>query len=129
MPTAETRKKAVVPARPQGDVAVQLTVDRRGERAAVERVVRRKIAWLRRHFPEIGSCRVTIDVPHRRQRSGRLHRVRVGMVLNGSAVRATRNPSLATHEDALVAIHDAFAAAHRGLSERAHRHEEKRRTK
>ena len=129
MPTAEVQTKAAVSAHPDWDVAVQLTVDRRGEKADVERVVRRKIAWLRRHFPEISSCRVTIDVPHRRQRSGRLHRVRIGLVLHGSAVRATRSPSLATHEDALVAVHDAFAAVHREMTERAHRHEEERRTR
>jgi hypothetical protein len=35
----------------------------------------------------------------------------------------------ATHEDALVAIHDAFAAEHRELTERVHRREEKRRTR
>jgi ribosome-associated translation inhibitor RaiA len=129
MPTAEAQTKAAVAARPEWDVAVQMTVDRRGEKADVERVVRRKIASLRRQFPDISSCRVMIDVPHRRQRSGRLHRVRIGIVLHGSTVRATRSPSLATHEDALVAIHDAFAAVHREMSERAHRHEEKRRTK
>jgi len=116
-------------ARADGDVSVQLAVDGGGDKTVVERVLRRKVAWLRRHFPAIRSCRVAVDVPHRRPHRGRLHRVRIGIVLRGAAsVSATRNPSLATHEDALVAIHDAFAAVHRELAERAHRHEERRRT-
>jgi putative sigma-54 modulation protein len=131
MGTAQTHAAVAGPqtARADWEGAVQLAVDGRGDKRTVERVVRRKIAWLRRHFPEIRSCRVMVDVPHRRQHSGRLHRVRIGIALHGAeAVRATRNPSLATHENALVAIHDAFAAVHRELAERAHRHEVRRRT-
>lgn len=111
------------------DVRVRLRVDRREETPAVERLVRRKITWLRRHFPDLESCRVTVDVPHHRQRSGRQHRVRVRLVARGAAVRATRSPALAAYEDPLVAVHDAFAAAHRELDARAHRREEDRRTR
>jgi ribosome-associated translation inhibitor RaiA len=98
------------------DVAVQLSVDRAGQKAEVERVVRRKIAWLRRHFPDITSCRVMIDVPHRSRRRGRLHRVRIGIILHGGPLNANRGPSIAAHEDAMVAIHDGFAAMHRELT-------------
>ena len=136
MSTAEAQATATGPTvggaprsgRREWDVAMQLRVDCRGQKATVPRSVRRKIAWLRRHFPDITSCRVVIDVPHRRQRSGRLHRVRIGVVLHGAPVSATRSPSLATHEEAMVAVHDAFAAMHRELTERAHRHERRRRT-
>jgi ribosome-associated translation inhibitor RaiA len=123
--TVGRRGRAAV--RTRGAVAIELAMERRGEEALVERVLRRKIAGLRRRFPEIGSCRVAIDVPHRRSHRGRLHRVRIAIVFGGSTVRATRHPSLAAHEDARVAIHDAFAAVQRELTERAHRHEEKRR--
>lgn len=107
------------PVRGESDVAVQLGVDGVGNKAMVERVVHRKIAWLLRHFPGITSCRVAIDVPHRRRRSGRLHRVRIGVVVQGTPVSATRSPSLATHENAILAVHDAFAAMHGELSDRA----------
>jgi ribosome-associated translation inhibitor RaiA len=132
MATAQAHVSAGDPktGRSDWDVAVQLTVNGRGNKTTVERVLRRKIAWLRRHFPEIRSCRVAVDVPHRHPHRGRLHRVRIGIVLHGTGgVRATHSPSLATHEDALVAIHDAFAAVHRELAERAHRHEERRRVR
>jgi ribosome-associated translation inhibitor RaiA len=111
------------------DVRVRLRVDRREETPAVERLVRRKIAWLRRHFPELESCRVTVDVPHHGQRGGRQHRVRVRLAVRGAAVRATRSPGLSTYQDPLVAVHNAFAAAHRELGARTHRREEERRTR
>jgi hypothetical protein len=132
MPTAQTHTAAAdaKAAQSDRDVAVQLAVDGEGDRRTMERLARRKIAWLRRHFPDIRSCRVLVDVPHRRRHQGRLHRVRIGIVLHGAdGVHATRNPSLATHEDALVAIQDAFAAVHRELAERTHRHELRRRTR
>jgi hypothetical protein len=118
-----TERRAVRDPRRAWDVRVRLRVDRREETPTVERLVRRKIAWLRRHFPGLEACRVTVDVPHHRQRSGRQHRVRVGLVVRGAAVRATRNPALAAYEDPLVAVHDAFAAAHRALGARTRRRE------
>jgi hypothetical protein len=114
---------------PTTDVRVRLRVDRREETPMVERLVRRQVDRLRRHFPGIESCRVTVDVPHHRQRSGRKHRVCVGVVVRGAAVRATRAAALAAYEDPLVAVHDAFAAAHRALGARAHRREDERRSR
>ncbi|MET0551493.1 MAG: HPF/RaiA family ribosome-associated protein [Vicinamibacteria bacterium] len=129
MSTAGVATAAGGPARAAWDVQVRLHVDRRAETPGVERLVRRKVAWLRRHFPELESCRVTVDVPHHRQRSGRLHRVRIALAAQGAAVRATRSPALSTYEDPLVAVHDAFAAAHRELGALTHRPEEERRTR
>lgn len=131
MQTSETQTTAVAAGarrrRGAWDVEVRLHVDRRQETPAVERLVRRRIAWLRRHFPDLESCRVTVDVPNHRRRGGRLHRVRVGLVLGGAAVRAARSATPAAYEDPLAAVRDAFAAAHRELDERVHRRDEQRR--
>ena len=100
-----------------------------------------RVAWLAKFYPDIVSCRVLIEVPHRHHRNGRHFHVTVELTLpNGPAIVIKHEPSqhsavkdTATpehlkkagvanvHRDAHVAIHEAFNAARRRLQDFARR--------
>jgi hypothetical protein len=94
---------------------VQLEVDRVGDARDVARRVRGTLARLRRRFPDIDTYRVSIDAPLPGHRRRRRHRVRIGVVLHGSTARsgADGRPADPAHEEATLAIHDAFVAMRR----------------
>jgi cold shock CspA family protein/ribosome-associated translation inhibitor RaiA len=100
----------------------QVTLHGIGPSPAIEQVLRRKLAWLRRYFPRIVGCRVSVEAPPRHRRKGRLYSVRVDVTVPGGELVVARNPSLdQAHEDLLVAIRDAFDAARRELMDYARR--------
>lgn len=121
---ARSRRRTVVAKReaPTAGLPPQITLHGIGPSPAVERALRRKLAWLRRYYPRIMGCRVTVEDPHRHHRKGRLYSVRVDVTVPGGEVAAARSPSLHhAHEDLLVAIRDAFDAARRELMDYARR--------
>ncbi|MGZ3273336.1 MAG: cold shock domain-containing protein [Caulobacteraceae bacterium] len=69
------------------------------------------------------GCRVTVGKLSGRHRQGNLFQVRLQLTLPGGAeVVADRNPAADhAHEDAFVAVRDAFAAARRRLQDRERR--------
>jgi cold shock CspA family protein/ribosome-associated translation inhibitor RaiA len=100
----------------------QVTLRGMGPSAALERAIARKLAWLQRFYPRITGCHVTLEAPHRHRRKGRLYHVRIDLTVPGDALVVARHPSLhAAHEDALVAIADAFDAVRRELMDYARR--------
>jgi cold shock CspA family protein len=82
--------------------------------------IEREVADLERTFGRITSCRVSIEGPGHRHKQGGLYSVRVHLELPGDAeLAASRNPPQAqAHEDAYVAVRDAFQALRRQLRER-----------
>ena len=80
-----------------------------------------EIARLERFFGRITSCRVVVERPQHRRRHGDLYSVSVHLSLpGGREVVASRNPDADhAHEDAGVAIRDAFSAARRQLQDEA----------
>lgn len=100
----------------------QITLHGIAPSPAIEQALRRKMAWLRRYFPRILACRVTVEAPHRHQRKGQLYNVRIDLTVPGGALAVARSPSLhQAHEDLLVAVRDAFDAARRELMDYARR--------
>jgi len=86
---------------------------------ALEASVREHVAKLERLAPDMISCRVTIEAPHRHHAQGNLYAVHVDLRLPGSEAVANRDPSAHhSHEDAHVALRDAFDAARRQLQDR-----------
>jgi ribosomal subunit interface protein len=75
----------------------------------------------------IVSCNVAIEAPHRRQRHGRHHRVRIDLAVPGDELMVGRAPADEEgNEDVYAAIDDAFDTAQRLLRDfvgrkRAHR--------
>ncbi len=86
---------------------------------AVEAAAREHAEKLERFAPQIISCRVTVEAPHRRHEQGNLYTVRVDLRFPGGEAVASREPSANhAHEDVYVALRDAFKAVRRQLQDR-----------
>ncbi len=106
---------------------------------AIESDVHERVAWLEQFYPNITSCRVVIEIPHRHQRNGRPFHVRIDLSVPGRPpIVVSRDPSLhgsskdieeAAHHKAdtilgaarhaTVVVHEAFDAARRQLQDLA----------
>jgi cold shock CspA family protein len=114
--------------------------------AAVEERVRKEVAKLETFYSDISSCRVVVEIPHRRHRRGVPYHVRIDMIVPGGELVVKRTPTLhtalrqvdserelkshktdANQKDVFVVIRDAFNEARRRLQDFAHR--ERRQTK
>src|SRR5690606_1538920 len=100
-------------------VPLEITFRNLGRSEAIEAAARERALELERFVPEIVSCRVTIEAPHRRKRKGKLYRVLVDVRVPGAEIVAGRDPDKdQSHEDVYVAMRDAFDAARRQLEDR-----------
>jgi cold shock CspA family protein/ribosome-associated translation inhibitor RaiA len=103
---------------------VPLQVTYRGVQQAelVTKYVRERAEALEKYAPQLMSCRVIIEAPHRRHREGRIFHVRIDMTVPGAEVVVGRDPAMKhAHEDVFVAIRDAFDAARRRLEDYSRR--------
>ena len=83
---------------------------------ALEERVREKAAHLERFAEQIVGCHVTIEAPHRHQRQGLLYQTRLDISVRGGRIEVSKdNPRNHTHEDPMISVRDAFAAAERQL--------------
>lgn len=87
--------------------------------ASLETEVRRRAAKLMKIGRErLIACHVVISAPNRRRQQGKLYAVNLCLELPRGSLPVNRNPPMDhAHEDAHVAIHDAFDAALRRLAE------------
>jgi ribosome-associated translation inhibitor RaiA len=77
---------------------------------------------LDRVYDRIERCEVSIERPHQHQHTGQRVRVCVRVAVPGADVVVSRERGLdPAHEDAYVAIRDAFRAARRRVQDHAHR--------
>lgn len=89
---------------------------------SAEQQIRRHIAELEQFYPRITACHVVLDADHRHHRQGKLFHVRVEVSTPGQVIVVGRDPAEHhAHEDAHVAIRDAFNAARRQLEDHARR--------
>jgi cold shock CspA family protein/ribosome-associated translation inhibitor RaiA len=99
---------------------VQVTFRNLEPSAAIEADVREKVAKLEEFFDGIIGCRVVIEEPHRSQHQGKLVHVRVDVTVPGKELVVSREPTEHhAHEDAHVAVRDAFRAMKRQLEDHA----------
>jgi len=83
---------------------------------AVEQDIRNKASKLERFCRHITGCRVTVEPAHQRHHQGNLYHVRVDVTVpNGELVASRERDSHHAHEDAHVAVRDAFHAIERQL--------------
>lgn len=94
---------------------------------ALRQRIEREAEKLERFHDRITSCRVAIIGRSHRQRHGGLYAVRLQITAPGeSDVMIDRNPPEDhAHEDAFVAVRDAFTAARRRLQDRHRRQQGK----
>ena len=86
--------------------------------SALEADIRQRVEELETLFDGIVSCRVTVEMPHRSHHQGQHFRARIELGVPGERLVAGRSPDLdASHEDAHIAVHDAFRAAKRQLGD------------
>lgn len=86
---------------------------------AMERAIEDGIQELERVEDRITSCRLVVERPHRRHRSGNPYHVRIDLTLPGAEIVVNRAPSENGPEEAVTAIAEAFHTARMQLSERA----------
>lgn len=89
---------------------------------ALEQFVQRWAAKLSRVHDRIKSCEVVIERPHQSHRNGQRVHVRIALAMPGPDVMVSHCQELdGAHEDAYVAVRDAFRAARRQLEQHARR--------
>ncbi len=92
--------------------------------AAIQSLIDEKVAGLERFYPRIVRCHVTIERPgrHHRRGPGAHFRVRIELSVPGGRLVVGRDPEeAADHEDAYLAINEAFHAMRRQLQDHARR--------
>ncbi len=101
-------------------IPVQISFRNTDPSPALEERVRNRAAKLERHFDRIMSCRVMVETHHRHHHKGHLYHVRVDVTVPGTELVVNREPAEHhAHEDAYVAVRDAFDAMERRLEEHA----------
>jgi ribosomal subunit interface protein len=85
---------------------------------ALEQKIREKADKLERFVDYIMRCRVTVEAPHQHHHQGNLFNVKIDITLPGDEIVVSRHPDENhAHEDAHVAVRDAFDAARRQLED------------
>lgn len=88
---------------------------------ALEAKIREQADKLESFFAPITSCRVAVEARHH-HRQGNLYHVRVDVKVPDAEIVASRDPAEHhAHEDAYVAVRDAFRAVQRRLEDYARR--------
>jgi len=94
--------------------ALQVTFCDMPKSEAVEADIRSHASKLDNFCDHIISCRVTVQVPAKHKRQGKLYSVNIDVKVPGDEVCSTRHHE---HEDVYVAIRDAFDAVKRRLED------------
>lgn len=85
---------------------------------AIEATVREKALKLEALYDKISHCRVMIESPHRHHHKGKQYHVRIDLSVPGQELVVNHDPGrYESHEDAYVAVRDAFLVAGRQLRE------------
>jgi ribosome-associated translation inhibitor RaiA len=99
-------------------IPVEIAFKGMPESDSLQAAARKHAAELEHFFDRITSCRVVVDASQGRQRKGNLYTARVDLTVPGAEIVASREHRLDHgHEDAYVAMRDAFAAARRQLED------------
>jgi cold shock CspA family protein/ribosome-associated translation inhibitor RaiA len=87
---------------------------------ALEARIRQRAEEMERFYAGIISCHVVVEAPHRHHEQGRLIEVHINLVVPGREIVVGREHGRDhAHEDAHVAVRDAFDAARRQLEDHA----------
>jgi ribosomal subunit interface protein len=103
-------------------VPLQITFRNMESSDALEERIRQRAAELEQFYDRITSCHVMVEAQHRQHRQGHLFHVRIVLAVPGAEIVVGRDPAAHhAHEDAHVAVRDAFDAARRQLADHARR--------
>lgn len=100
-------------------IPLQITFKNMETNEVIESEIRKRAKKLDKFFDHIMSCRVVVDLPHKRKVRGNQYDIRIDITVPGSEIAVTKSspdPD-ATHKDPHMAIKDAFSAAARQLED------------
>jgi cold shock CspA family protein len=104
------------------NLALQVTFKGMEPSVAIEQRIHQEVHKLERFHSRVMGCRVVVEAPHRHHRKGNLYHVSIDLTVPGAEIVVNRNGERNhAHEDAYVAVRDAFAAAARKLEDHARR--------
>lgn len=102
--------------------AMQITFRHMEPSAALEERIRERAADLGRFYDRIVRCRVVVEAPHHHHHQGALYHVSIDLTVPGAEIVVNRESAAEhAHEDAHIAVRDAFDAARRRLEDYARR--------
>ncbi len=96
-------------------IPLQVTFRTMPHSEAIETAINQKASKLDQYYERVMSCRVVVEESQRKRRQGKLYCVRIDLTVPGKELAVTREE----HEDAYIAVRDAFDAAFRRLEEHA----------
>ncbi|UCF68650.1 MAG: HPF/RaiA family ribosome-associated protein [Acidobacteriota bacterium] len=82
---------------------------------SVEVLIEERALKLERYFPRITGCRIVVEGPGNRHRTGGTYKVKIDLTVPGRELVI----NMQEHEELLVAIREAFEAARRQLEDYA----------
>ncbi len=86
---------------------------------AVESLIHRRIAMLQRRDDRITGCEVMMEAPQKKQRHGRVFRVRLNLRMPGPDLTISRKSAQGSaQDDLMMAVNRAFSAAEKALKRR-----------
>ena len=98
-------------------VPLQITFRHMDSSPALEARIRQRAQELEHFFDRITSCHVTVEAGHRHHR-GNIFEVRIDLIVPGAEIVVGRDSGMNhAHEDAHVAVRDAFDALRRRLED------------
>ena len=85
---------------------------------ALDFAIRKKVDQLEKFCPNITAVRVTAGLQDRSSQKGNLFSVRIDLSVPGGQIVVNRDPpKKQAHQDAYIALRDAFRAARRQLED------------
>ena len=100
------------------DIPLDIRFHNMDPSAAMEAAIRERVQKLEKFGEHIVSCHVTVDAPHKHHHQGNLFQIKVDVRLPGGNAIASRDPAKDhAHEDAYVALRDAFKAVQRQVKD------------
>lgn len=93
---------------------------------AVEALIREKVAKLETFYDRISHCDVVLEEPHRSHNKGDHFHVRIRLTVPGEEI-VVDNSDQDKHEDAMIAVRDAFDIASRKVKAYAARKRDEQR--
>ena len=99
-------------------VPLEITFRGMDRSEAVEAEIRRHVDSLEHFCDRITSCHVTIELPHRHKRQGKIFEVKILVMVPRRELVVSHRPGRdETHTDAYIAIRHAFKAMRRELED------------
>ncbi len=95
---------------------------------AVEALIREKVVKLETFYDRISHCDVVLEEPHKSHNKGDHFHVRIRLTVPGEEIVVDRDQAdQVQHEDAMMAVRDAFEIASRKIKAYAARKREEKR--